>query len=564
MTSLVDINPDHLRVVQKILRENLPSGVAVWVFGSRADWATKDTSDLDLALEGDSALDHGTISALEMAFEESDLPYRVDIIDLNHVSDKFRQIVNAQKIPLPMAENWGSVKDIRHEIVLDEVIDTKKVRTEWLDMPFSEAVLVNPQMRLEHGKIYPFVNMSTVRVGSRNVYPSEKRVFNGSGSRFRDGDTLMARITHSLEHGNIYSYCAPKDSRNAHGSTEFIVIRGRTNITDNDYAYYLTKWDGVREYAVAQMTGTSGRQRVPTMALDHLMVSIPPLVDQRAIAYILRTLDDKIDLNRRMNKTLEAMSRALFKSWFVDFDPVRAKMDGRWRCGESLLGLPAEHYDIFPDCLVDSGLGGVPKGWRATALGRLIDVVGGSTPSTKEAEYWKGGTHCWATPKDLSDLSAPVLLGTKRRITNAGLEKISSGLLPPGTLLLSARAPIGYLAINEVPTAINQDFIAMLPSKTVSNLFMLCWCSIYQDEITNYANDSNFLEISKSSFRLIKAVMPDQKIMTKFDNYVRPLYEHMVSNERESQTLMVQRDVLLPKLISGEFRVAMEKRSVDE
>lgn len=183
----------------------------------------------------------------------------------------------------------------------------------------------------------------------------------------------------------------------------------------------------------------------------------------------------------------------------------------------------------------------------------MVTVVGGSTPSTKESEYWQGGIHCWATPKDLSALSTPVLLDTKRRITDAGLERISSGLLPVGTLLLSARAPIGYLAINEVPTAINQGFIAMYPTKTVSNLFMLHWCKMFHNEIINYANGSTFLEINKNNFRLIKAIIPDQKIMTIFDNHIRPFYERIVSNERETMILTGKRDTLLPKLVSGEF-----------
>ena len=113
----------------------------------------------------------------------------------------------------------------------------------------------------------------------------------------------------------------------AHGSTEFIVIRGRSGVTDNDFAYYLSQWEDVRNYAVGQMTGTSGRQRVPVDSLDHLEIPLPSLPEQRAIAHVLGTLDDKIELNRRMNETLEEMARALFKSWFVDFEPVRAKME---------------------------------------------------------------------------------------------------------------------------------------------------------------------------------------------------------------------------------------------
>ncbi len=204
----------------------------------------------------------------------------------------------------------------------------------WTTLPFDHVVLVNPSVRMERGKIYPFVDMQAIDPGSRIVGPSEERPFKGGGSRFMNGDTLMARITPCLENGKIARYVAPKGKDAGHGSTEFIVIRGRPNVTDNGFAYYLTKWDGVRQYCISQMTGSSGRQRVPTSALSHHEVTIPPLKEQQAIACILGALDDKIELNRRMNRTLEEMARAIFKSWFVDFDPVH------WNSARRLANIP--------------------------------------------------------------------------------------------------------------------------------------------------------------------------------------------------------------------------------
>ena len=289
------------------------------------------------------------------------------------------------------------------------------------------------------------------------------------------------------------------------------------------------------------------------MHLRQMTVRFPPLPEQRAIAHVLGTLDDKIELNRRMNETLESMARALFKSWFVDFDPVRAKMDGRWRSGESLPDLPSHLYDLFPDRLVDSALGEIPAGWEVKGLGDVVEVVGGTTPSTKVIEYWQGGTHCWATPKDLSNLSTPVLLDTERKITDAGLDKIGSGLLPPGTVLLSSRAPIGYLAVSEEPVAINQGFIGILLHEGMSNMFMLYWCEAFHEEIVNHANGSTFLEISKSNFRQIMLMMPDTSILNAYHEIASALHGRIVANERESRSLAAQRDALLPKLISGEI-----------
>jgi type I restriction enzyme S subunit len=305
-------------------------------------------------------------------------------------------------------------------------------------------------------------------------------------------------------------------------------------------------------------TAYSDKAAVPGLNRNDLhtaRVLLPPLPEQRAIAHILGTLDDKIELNRKQNETLEAMARALFKAWFVDFEPVRAKMEGRWQRGQSLPGLPVHLYDLFPDRLVESELGEIPEGWRHSTIGEEVMVCGGSTPSTKEPEFWEGGQHCWATPKDLSALKFPVLLDTDRKITDAGLAKISSGLLPVGTVLLSSRAPIGYLAIAEVPTAINQGFIAMKCDGVLPNVFVLQWCRESMDAIVGNANGSTFQEISKSNFRPLRVVVPSDPVLTNFTRTAGSLYQQLVKNERESRTLTQLRDTLLPKLISGELRV---------
>jgi type I restriction enzyme S subunit len=304
--------------------------------------------------------------------------------------------------------------------------------------------------------------------------------------------------------------------------------------------------------SIARIIRDSEATGVPKTNVAYLRdfpISLPPLLEQRAIASILGTLDDKIELNRRMNETLEAIARALFKSWFVDFDPVRAKIERRDP------GFAKPLADLFPYSLAESELGEIPKGWSTAPIGELANVVGGSTPSTKDQVFWNEGRHCWATPKDLSGLSTPVLLETERKITEAGLGQIGSGLLPAGTVLLSSRAPIGYLAVSEVAVAINQGFIAMLPAKDVSNLFLLYWAESAHEDIVSRANGSTFLEISKANFRPIPVVRPPTSVLDAFDRLVRPLFRRVVSNEYECRTLTALRDTLLPKLISGELRV---------
>jgi type I restriction enzyme, S subunit len=335
------------------------------------------------------------------------------------------------------------------------------------------------------------------------------------------------------------------------------IIRVDPKIAEPGFVLAYLSHPNVKHYIESFNAGGS-RRAITKGHIESFCVPLAPLPEQRAIAHILGTLDDKIELNWRMNETLEVMARAIFQSWFVDFDPVRAKAEGRDP------GLPNDIADLFPDRFEDSELGEIPAGWRVRAIGELADVVGGSTPSTSRAEFWEGGSHCWATPKDLASLKAPVLLDTERRITDAGLTQISSGLLLSGTVLLSSHAPIGYLAIAEVPVAINQGFIAMKPKKGVSNLFLLLWAHFAQEEILSRANSSTFLEISKSSFRPIPVASPDDCILAVFDSIIRPLYQRVVRNECESCTLASLRDTLLPKLISGELRIEDAERFLME
>ena len=270
---------------------------------------------------------------------------------------------------------------------------------------------------------------------------------------------------------------------------------------------------------------------------------------------LLDALDDKIELNRRMNETLEAMARAIFKDWFVDFGPTRAKAKGRAPY------LAHEIWDLFPDAFDEADK---PVGWELSEIGKEVEAVGGATPSTKEPSYWEGGENHWATPKDLSKLASPVLLDTNRKITDAAVNKISSGLLPVGTVLLSSRAPIGYLAITEVPTAVNQGFIAMVCRKRLPNVFVLFWSYENLDYIKGISGGSTFAEISKKAFRPVPVVVPSERILTAYESLIRPFYERIVANTKESASLAQTRDFLLPKLMSGEIRPAeAEKMRVE-
>jgi type I restriction enzyme S subunit len=343
-------------------------------------------------------------------------------------------------------------------------------------------------------------------------------------------------------------------------SVGFVVVMGRPMATSQDFvnwvcgpnieAHYLKYILLAENEALWRFASGTTHQTIYYPEAKAFHVCLPPLAEQKAIAAVLGALDDKIELNRRMNATLEAMARALFQSWFVDFDPVRAKLDGR-----KPIGMDSATAALFPDSFSDSDFGHVPKGWVVTPVGDVVTTVGGATPSTNEPKYWEKGIHHWTTPKDFSSLQALILLDTSRKITDAGLAKISSGLLPAGIVLLSSRAPVGYLAIATMPVAINQGFIAMKCNARASNYFMLNWCQANMPEIHSRATGTTFAEISKKDFRPIPVILPPKEIMDAFTKQVSPLYDRITSNLKESRTLATLRDTLLPKLLSGELSV---------
>ena len=297
-----------------------------------------------------------------------------------------------------------------------------------------------------------------------------------------------------------------------------------------------------------QSTGISNFQ------FTRFLGSIYPLTNdlqtQSSIANFFDSIDRQIITLQQINSSLESIAKAIFQSWFVDFDPVRVKLDG----GKPI-GLDEATANLFPNTFQESELGHIPKGWEIRSVGDVVDCVGGGTPSTAEPKYWEGGTHHWTTPKDFSSLKSPILLRTDRKLTDAGIAKISSGLLPIGTVLLSSRAPVGYLAIASMPVAINQGFIALKCNEYASNYFMLNWCQSNMLEIESRATGTTFAEISKQNFRPIRVVLPPKRLVSAFTTKVEPLYEQITANLRQSQTLASLRDTLLPKLLSGELSV---------
>lgn len=411
--------------------------------------------------------------------------------------------------------------------------------------------------RSEFGAGYPFLSFKDVFYNT--FVPAKLTSLVKSDERERErcsvsrGDVFLTRTSETMDELGM-SCVALRDVPNAtfNGFTKRLRPKTSSSVIPEYAGYYFAS--PRFRLSVNSMSSMSTRASLNNEMLARLKMTLPPLRVQEAIGSTLKALDDKIELNQRMNETLEAMVRAIFKDWFVDFGPTRAKMEG------SAPYLAAEIWSLFPDSLDADGK---PEGWLNSTIGQEVDVVGGSTPSTKEAAFW-GGDIAWTTPKDLSSLSNPVLLGTARQITETGLAQIGSGLLPVGTVLLSSRAPIGYLAIAQIPVAVNQGFIAMVCRERLSNVFVWLWTQANMDTVHQNANGSTFQEISKANFRPIGVTVATPEVLRAFDEVAMPIFGRIVSNEKESRTLAATRDLLLPKLMSGEVRVKDAENFIGE
>lgn len=306
--------------------------------------------------------------------------------------------------------------------------------------------------------------------------------------------------------------------------------------------------------------------RIPV--LKALSVPVPPLPEQRAIAHILGTLDDKIELNRKQNETLEAMARALFKAWFVDFEPVRAKLEGRWQRGQSLPGLPAHLYDLFPDRLVDSELGEIPEGWEMRTVGDdLVELVSGARP--------KGG----AIDEGVPSVGAENVIGlgrydfSKEKFVPLELfEQLRSkgaDVRPGDVLLYKDGAQIGRKTFFDrgfphPECAINEHVFILRCASSWLQRYLFFWLDLpwMTSEIVSLNSNSAQPGINQAGVRQLPLLRPTDEVVATFDRLVAPLTDVLFERCLESSTFSALRDALLPKLISGELRVKDAERFV--
>lgn len=326
---------------------------------------------------------------------------------------------------------------------------------------------------------------------------------------------------------------------------------------------------------VVEETGI-GAGKLDTKRMQALPMRLPPMAIQQRISHIARSIDDKISLNRRINQTLEDMAQAIFKSWFVDFDPVKAKIaaieEGRdpLRAAMSAISgksdfeldtLPPEQSDrikataaLFPDEMEESELGEIPRGWAIVHLSKMIQIIGGGTPRRSEPDYW-GGEYPWFSVKDAPNDGDVWVVDTEEKITNLGLAKSSARLLPVGATIISARGTVGKLALVGKEMAMNQSCYGILGARGIGDYFNYYNLNEAVDELKRNTHGAVFDTITQTTFDTVFCVNPCIGAMRSFDQQVQPLLETIRHNVIQAQSLATLRDTLLPKLLSGELSV---------
>lgn len=314
--------------------------------------------------------------------------------------------------------------------------------------------------------------------------------------------------------------------------------------------YWLSSPEG-QHYIFSRVSQVGVPQiQTPLTTLRQAALRVPPLAEQGAIAAVLGALDDKIELNQHMNETLEKIARAIFNSWFVDFDPVHVKAAGR-----KPIGLPTE---ALPTKLVDSSLGEVPSGWEIVPISHLVELLSGGTPKTDVPSYWHGNIP-WVSVSDT--LPGPYITKTEKTITKDGVENSAAKILPKETVIITARGTVGNTALLANPMAMNQSCYGVRGKGRIGQFFLLFQLRHQLTNLKANTHGSVFETITRSTFDAIQVAKPPDTVAEAFETAVRPLFDRMLLNQCEVETLTAVRDGLLPRLISGDLRITNPRKA---
>ena len=463
------------------------------------------------------------MAKLRKAFVQSSLPFRVDIVDWASTSKNFRKIIEKE-----------------YTLVQQGIRGKSQTIDKWSKMSLSDiAELIMGQSPPsstynESGDGLPFFQ----GVRDFNYRHPSPRVFCSKPSRIAQPGDILFSVRAPIGRVNI----ADRECATGRG----LAIIRPNNKSDTRYLEFLlrhmeTSWNAIE--GSGSVFGNATKQD-----LEMLLLLWPNDRQERcATAHILGTLDDRIELNRQMSETLEAMARALFKSWFVDFDPVHAKIEGRD------LGLPRHLANLFPNRLVESELGKIPGDWQVKPLNYFGNIITGKTPSTKEPEHFGDIIPFLRIPDMHGKMYA---LQTQIMLSSYGAASQSQKSLPPGSVSVSCIATPGLVVLNHRETQTNQQINSIVPWDQTFSKYIYWSCRHLSSEInTGGSGGSVFGNMNKSTFSALQIVNAKRSVIQAFDRLVSPMHDKILSNEIETQVLTQVRDTLLPKLISGHLRI---------
>ncbi len=385
----------------------------------------------------------------------------------------------------------------------------------WKQVKITEAISINPRESLQKGTIAKKVSMSDIIENTKNIENYTLEEYKG-GTKFRQNDTLFARITPSLENGKTAKVNILKDNELGFGSTEFIVMRSKPDITNEEFVYYLARWEGIRDPAIKSMTGTSGRQRVQNAIFENLVIKLPPLSEQKQIANILSSFDDKIENNNAIIANLEEQAQVIFKSWFVDFEPFQDEK------------------------FIDSELGRIPRDWSIENLGNVINLFDSKRIPLSQMN------------RQSMDKNYPYYGA------NGVIDHVESYLFDGKYLLLGEDGTVqtdeGYPILNYI----NEKFWVsnhahIMTGKKISTEFL--YCSLKRRNIKNIITGAVQQKINQRNLRSIQLIIPTENILNEFQNLIEPMYKQILLLKNYNKKLEEIRDTLLPKLMSGEIHV---------
>ena len=540
---MIDLNPKHLKTIQYILAEYIPE-YEVRAFGSRVKWAAKDYSDLDLAVVGSKSLSLRQKRQLAEAFEESNLPIRVDLLDWQSISEGFRKVI------LEGYEVIQKARPVKQNEKPDGIYGKCEAESEWQVKVFSDcATLIRENVSPSDLGNTPYIGLEHIGENTLSlVGQGVASDVTSTKSRFREGDILFGKL-------RCYFRKVIRAPFDGVCSTDIWVTRAKDRV-DQSFLYYCMASQSFVDFADSGSEGT----RMPRAQWEWVSrhkIPLPTLSEQRRIAHILGTLDEKIELNRQINETLEATARAIFKSWFIDFDPVKAKIEGR-----DPSFMDTETASLFPSALQDSSLGKIPNGWEVERIGNLVEIVKGK--SYRSSELAESGT-ALVTLKSIMRGGGYRPDGLKPYTGKYKPEQV----ITPGELVVSYTDVTQEAEVVGKPAIVRGDekyqtLVASLDlgiirplESTVSVWFLYCLFRErhFQSHIYGYADGTTVLHLSKDGVPNYQFALPPEKIRCLFDSISKPLFAKIESNENESRTLAETRDTLLPKLLSGEIRV---------